>query len=103
MMQAYNHKGFSIIEVLQNCVIFTDGIHEKITGRDTKDEHQVVLEQGEPIMFGKEKEFGLKVEGMKLNKMTLEDEIGGSLIHDPTEADTAFHLALAVCSCLTFL
>lgn len=95
MMQAYNHKGFSVIEVLQNCVIFTDGIHEKITGRDTKDEHQVVLEEGEPIVFGNDKEFGLKVEGMKLNKMTLEDEIGGSLVHDPTEDDTIFHLALA--------
>lgn len=95
MMQAYNHKGFSVIEVLQNCVIFTDGIHEKITGRDTKDEHQVVLEEGEPIVFGNDKEFGLKVEGMKLNKMTLEDEIGGSLVHDPTDDDTIFHLALA--------
>ncbi|MEX2604386.1 MAG: 2-oxoacid:ferredoxin oxidoreductase subunit beta [Gracilimonas sp.] len=95
MMQAYHHKGFSVIEVLQNCVIFTDGIHEQITGRDTKDENQVVVEEGQPIVFGKDKEFGLKVNGMKLKKITLENEIGGSLVHDATEPDTAMHLALA--------
>lgn len=95
MMQAYNHKGTSVIEVLQNCVIFTDGIHEQITGRDTKDENQVILKQGEPILYGKEKNKGLKVEGMRIKKTSLENEIGGSLIHDAEEPDSQMHMALA--------
>lgn len=95
MMQAYNHKGTSVIEVLQNCVIFTDGIHEQITGRETKDENQVVLEQGKPILFGKEKELGLKIDGMRLKKTILENEIGGSLVHDAEDADVLQHLAIA--------
>ncbi len=95
MMQAYTHKGTSVIEVLQNCVIFTDGIHEQITGKDTKDENQIVLQQGEPIIFGKEEEHGLKIDGMRLKKTILKNEIGGSLVHDAEEPDTLLHLALA--------
>ncbi len=95
MMQAYNHKGTSVIEVLQNCVIFTDGIHEEITGRDNKDENQVILQQGEPILYGKENDKGLKVDGMRIKKMVLENEIGGSLIHDAQEPDSQLHMALA--------
>jgi 2-oxoglutarate ferredoxin oxidoreductase subunit beta len=95
MMQAYNHKGTSVIEVLQNCVIFTDGIHEQITGKDTKDENQVILEQGKPILFGKEKEKGLKIDRMRIKKIAIEDEIGGSLVHDAEDPDALLHIALA--------
>jgi 2-oxoglutarate ferredoxin oxidoreductase subunit beta len=95
MMQAYHHKGFSVIEVLQNCVIFTDGIHDLITGRDTKNENQVVVEHGKPIEFGNENEFGLEVEGMKLKKTNLENGDRKSIVHDATDPDTAMHLALA--------
>ncbi|NBC02353.1 MAG: 2-oxoacid:ferredoxin oxidoreductase subunit beta, partial [Bacteroidetes bacterium] len=90
MLQAYHHKGISIIEVLQNCVIFTDGIHEKITGKDTKDENQVILEHGKSIQFGKENSEGLKISGMRLEKTTAENTI----IHDAEEADTNMHLSL---------
>jgi len=90
MLQAYQHKGISIIEVLQNCVIFTDGIHEKITGKDTKDENQVILEHGKSIQFGKENSEGLKISGMRLEKTTAENTI----IHDAEEADTNMHLSL---------
>lgn len=90
MLQAYHHKGISIIEVLQNCVIFTDGIHEKITGKDTKDENQVVLEHGKPIRFGKENKDGIKINNMRLEKTSAENTI----VHDAEEADTNLHLSL---------
>lgn len=95
MMQAYHHKGTSVIEVLQNCVIFTDGIHEQITGKDTKHDNQVVLEQGKPIIFGKEKERGLRVNGMKLEAAKIENGASNVLVHDATEQDSLMHLALA--------
>ncbi|MDZ7717652.1 MAG: 2-oxoacid:ferredoxin oxidoreductase subunit beta [Balneolaceae bacterium] len=90
MLQAHQHKGISIIEVLQNCVIFTDGIHEQITSKDSKDENQVVLKHGEPIRFGKEEMEGLKINGMRLEKTSADDTI----IHDAEEADTNMHLSL---------
>ncbi len=98
MMEAYRHKGVSVIEVLQNCVIFTDGIHEMITGKDTKDDNQVLLEHGKPILFGSDKTFGLQVDGMKLTKSEVSDPEninGNTLVHDSGEQDTAMHIALA--------
>jgi len=94
MLQAYRHQGTSVIEVLQNCVIFTDGIHEQITGRDTKDDNQVLLEHGKPMVFGKEQTFGLKLNGMRLEKSIFENGTEASLIHDAEEDDPSMHLAL---------
>ena len=95
MMQAYHHKGTSVIEVLQNCVIFTDGIHEQITGKDTKDDSQVVLEHGKPMIFGKEKEKGLWVNGFRLEAGKIKNGADDVLVHDAGEHDSLMHLALA--------
>lgn len=96
MMEAYKHKGTSVIEVLQNCVIFTDGIHEKLTDKETKDENQLELKAGEPMVFGKNDEYGIQIDGMKLKKVRLNDENSTkTLIHDPSEKETLQHVALA--------
>lgn len=98
MMQAYAHKGISVIEVLQNCVIFTDGIHEQITGRDTKDDNQLVLEHGEPMVFGKDQKYGLRIKEMKLEKVALDEdkaEESQTLVHDATEEEPQLHVSLA--------
>ena len=95
MMQAYHHKGTSVIEILQNCVIFTDGIHEIITGKDTKDDNQVELEDGKPIVFGKDQKYGFKLEGMKLKKFPYDESDPTFLKHNASEPDSALQLALA--------
>lgn len=97
MLQAYEHNGTSVIEVLQNCVIFSDGIHEEITGRDKKDENQLRLEHGEPMIFGKEQRFGLQAQNMQLVKVPV--EVNGKddpniLKHDAKQENTELHLAL---------
>lgn len=97
MHAAYKHKGTSVIEVLQNCVIYTDGIHEQITSKETKDENQVVLSHGETIRFGKDDEYGLVLDGMKLKKEKFGQSIPDEafLKHDMHEESSPFHLALA--------
>ena len=96
MHAACNHKGTSVIEVLQNCVIFTDGIHEQITGKATRDENQVVLKHGEPILFGKEDAYGLILDGMKFKKVKASDVSEDQLLkHDMHEEASQYHLALA--------
>ncbi len=95
MMEAYHHKGTSVIEVLQNCVIFTDGIHEQITGRDTKDDNQLILQHGQPMIFGKGREHGIKINGMKLEKTEIENGAADSLVHNAEEENTPLHIALA--------
>ncbi len=95
MLEANKHTGISVIEVLQNCVIFTDGIHELITGKETKDDNQVVCKHGEPLLFGKDRLYGLKLDGMKLKKVPYDENDTGFISHDMYDEDSAMHLALA--------
>lgn len=89
-IQAARHKGTALIEVLQNCVIFNDDIHAEITSKEFRDENQIHLEHGKPMLFGKNKEFGLIQEGTRFkvvkvgeNGIRLED----ILVHDALDHD----------------
>jgi len=64
--QAAEFKGASIVEILANCVIFQNKVHSLITGRETKEDNQLILEAGEPMLFGKEKQKGIVLEGTHL-------------------------------------
>jgi 2-oxoglutarate ferredoxin oxidoreductase subunit beta len=58
-IQAALHKGTAVVEVLQNCVIFNDDVHDNITGKDVKEDHQIYLKHGQPMIFGKNRDKGL--------------------------------------------
>jgi 2-oxoglutarate ferredoxin oxidoreductase subunit beta len=94
---ADKHKGCSVVEILQNCVIFNHGTHYAITSKETRDDAQLWLEHGKPMIFGKEKNKGIVLEGFKLKVATIgqngvkESDI---LIHDAYENDPSLHLAL---------
>lgn len=88
--QAARHKGTALIEVLQNCVIFNDDIHAEITSKELRDENQIFLEHGKPMLFGKNKELGLIQEGTRF-KVVRVGENGVKpqdiLIHDALDHD----------------
>jgi len=50
-----------IVEILQNCVVFNDAVFEHITGKEVAAEAQVLVEHGKPLLFGKNKEKGLRL------------------------------------------
>ena len=95
--KAAEHKGTSVVEVLQNCVIFNNGIHNEITDPNHRADRQLVLEHGKPMLFGAENEKGLVFENGKLKVVKIgengvtEDDI---LVHDAMEVDPTLHLAL---------
>lgn len=97
-LEAALHHGTSIVEILQNCVIYNNKAHELITGKETKYDNQLILEAGKPMLFGKENEKGLILEGTRLKVVKLgengitEKDI---LIHDPTTEDSGIHMMLA--------
>ena len=97
-LEAALHHGASIVEILQNCVIFNNKIHALITGRETKFDNQIILEAGKPMLFGKEHEKELVLEGTRLKVVKLgengitEKDI---LVHDPTTEDAGIHMMLA--------
>ncbi|PIQ34614.1 MAG: 2-oxoacid:ferredoxin oxidoreductase subunit beta [Bacteroidetes bacterium CG18_big_fil_WC_8_21_14_2_50_41_14] len=96
--QAAEHKGTSIIEILANCVIFNNQVHALITGRETKDDSQIVLEAGKPMIFGADLDKGIVLRGTKLVVVEIgKDGITEAdlLVHDPSDPDPGIHLMLA--------
>ena len=83
---AHAHKGASFIEILQNCIIFNDGAFEREIGRKTKDDHTVELVHGEPLIFGKESNRGIRAKGLELEVVELGEHYSESdlLVHDKT-------------------
>jgi len=96
-VQAAKHKGTTLVEILQNCVIYADKIHGEITSKDTRDDNQLHLEHGKPMLFGVEKDKGIRLNGLKLEAVTIgengitEDDI---LVHDAHDPDTTLHTML---------
>jgi 2-oxoglutarate/2-oxoacid ferredoxin oxidoreductase subunit beta len=95
--EAAKHQGTSLVEVLQNCVIFNDGIHAEISDPKMREERQIFLKHGEPMIFGNNKDKGLAFDKGKLkvvkigeNGVTLSD----ILVHDATETDGFLQQAL---------
>lgn len=96
-LQAAAHKGTSVVEVLLNCVIFANEVHNEITGKDVRDDHQIYLKHGEPMIFGKERNKGMRFNGNKMEVVTIgengitEKDI---IIHDAANPDDSTHYNL---------
>ncbi len=99
LVRAAQHDGFSITEVLQNCVIFNDGAHAAFAkDRATRAENTIILRDGEKMLFGANKEKGIVLDGFKLKVVTLGEDgytIDDVLTHDSKEPTTYIHNALA--------
>lgn len=63
--RAAAHKGTAFIEIYQNCWVFNDNAHAAFTEKDTKDEHSIYLEDGKPLIFGKNKDKAIKLNGFQ--------------------------------------
>ncbi len=96
-IESEKFRGASLIEVLQNCVIFNDGCFDHITDKSVKEDKQLFVEDGKPMIFGKEKDKGLILNGLKLEVVTLgENGVSESdiLVHDASEKDPTLHQML---------
>lgn len=95
--EAASHKGTSVVEVLQNCVIFNNGIHAAITDPNHRADRQLILEHGKPMLFGENNEKGIIFDRGKLKVAKIgeggitEEDI---LVHDAHEVDPTLHLAI---------
>ena len=63
--RAAQHKGTSFVEIYQNCIIFNDKTFAPVTGRDTREDRMVYLQHGKPLIFGKQKEKAVRLNGLK--------------------------------------
>jgi 2-oxoglutarate ferredoxin oxidoreductase subunit beta len=84
LKRAAEHRGISFVEVYQNCNVFNDGAFDYATDRETKFETTLELEHGKPLIFGKNRDKGIRLNGMNPEVVTLgkgisEDDL---LFHD---------------------
>ncbi|MBL4724925.1 MAG: 2-oxoacid:ferredoxin oxidoreductase subunit beta [Lutibacter sp.] len=96
-IDAEKYKGTSLIEVLQNCVIFNDGCFKNVTDKKVKEDKQIFLEHGKPMIFGKAKDKGIILNGLKLEVVTIgENGITQEdlLVHNAKEKDLTMHQML---------
>lgn len=97
-LEATKHKGTSVIEILQNCVIFNNKVHDQITNRAFRDENTLQLVHGKPLIFGKDKNKGIRMKGFSPEVVTIgengitEKDI---LVHDAHCMDSTYALILS--------
>ncbi|MDR1723851.1 MAG: 2-oxoacid:ferredoxin oxidoreductase subunit beta [Tannerella sp.] len=96
---AARHQGAAVTEVLVNCVIFNNGIHTRISDREFRADHTIFLRHGEKMLFGKENNRGIVLEGLRLKAVTIGEDgytIDDILVHDAHEQDNTLHLMLSM-------
>lgn len=96
LKRAHEHKGSAFVEILQNCNVFNDGAWEPITDRDRKAETTLVLEHRKPLIFGKNRDKGIRVrKDMTPEIVPLGGEADTSelLVHDETNPSMAYILS----------
>jgi len=90
MQRAGEHSGAAFLEVLQNCNIFNDGAWRDFTDKSVKEDRMLVLKHGEPMIFGAEKNEGIRLNGLQPEVVTIGENgvsVADLWVHDETDPD----------------
>ena len=95
MERAHVHKGTSLVEIYQNCIVFNDGAFETYTDKKLRDDSAIYVENETPLIFGKDDQYGIRLDGhkpeiVKLNEGFSKDDLW---IHDETDHFKAYLLS----------
>lgn len=92
LTRAGKHKGTAFIEIYQNCNIFNDGAYEIYTEKETKADNVLFIEHGKPMIFGKENNKGIKLNGLTPEVIDINEgsnSINDVWVHDEFDKGTA--------------
>jgi 2-oxoglutarate ferredoxin oxidoreductase subunit beta len=96
--RAAEHKGLALIEILQNCVIFNDGAFDAISDKATRDDMLLYIEHDKPLIFGKNKDKGIKVDNANPTIININEgsnSINDVLVHNEFDKSAARATILA--------
>ena len=95
LKRVHQHKGTSFLEVYQNCNIFNDGAFAHVKDKDVKDDNVLELKHGEPMIFGKEQNKGIRLNGFNPEIVKIGTGISADdlLVHDENNRNLAGLLA----------
>lgn len=99
LLAAARHKGTSVVEVLQHCVIFNNNSYDDVYSKENRSKNAIHLEHGKPMIFGENNEYGLVQEGFGLKVVKIGDngiKESDILVHDAHCPDPTLHLKLAL-------
>lgn len=99
LVAAARHRGASVVEMLQKCVIFNQGIYSFVSDRELRPDHTIHLRHGEKMLFGKEMNKGLVQDGFLLMAVTIGEDgytIDDVLTHDAHCQSNFLHQQLAM-------
>jgi len=96
--RSHSHKGASFLEILQNCPVYNDGIFEQVKNKKTAADSRLVLQHGEPMLFGKELDKGIRLNTslLQLEVVTLGEDgitLADILVHNESNKVLAQMLA----------
>jgi 2-oxoglutarate ferredoxin oxidoreductase subunit beta len=97
LKQAAAHRGSAFVEILQNCNIFNDGAFKDQTDKEARSENVIQLEHGKPLIYGKNRDKGLRLKGFDLEIVQLGNGITEKdlLVHDAHHPRAAYAFLLA--------
>ncbi len=87
LVRAANHPGASFVELLQNCSVYNDGAFSFLTDREAGPRQRLHVRHGEPLRYGADGEFGLRLDARTMKLEAVEVGPGGCseeeiLVHD---------------------
>jgi 2-oxoglutarate/2-oxoacid ferredoxin oxidoreductase subunit beta len=99
LKRAHAHQGTAFVEIFQNCNVFNDLAFIQITGKEVKDERQIILEHGKPLLFGNNKGIRFATNGEPEVVVVGDGEgevpVSSLPVHDETLSNPAYAFMLA--------
>jgi 2-oxoglutarate ferredoxin oxidoreductase subunit beta len=97
LSRAAQHRGTAFVEVYQNCNVFNDGAYDWATDRQTKADHVIELEHGKPLIFGRNRDKGIRLNGLQPEVVSMgagvsEDDL---LFHDEKQQEPSLAYLLS--------
>jgi 2-oxoglutarate ferredoxin oxidoreductase subunit beta len=95
--RAAHHEGTAFVEIYQDCNVFNSGAFEFATDKSTKNDHCIYLEHGKPLLFGKQNEKGVRLNGKGLPEIVDAASVANDdlLFHDEQTEDPSHAFRLA--------
>ena len=98
LKRAHAHKGASFVEIYQNCPVYNDGIFDYIKEKKTAAQSRLLLEHGQPLVFGTDNSQGLRLnaKSLQLEVVTIGEDgvtLDDIVVHDETNRMLATMLA----------
>jgi 2-oxoglutarate ferredoxin oxidoreductase subunit beta len=95
--RAAAHKGTAFVEVYQNCIVFNDGVFDYATDKAVKTDNLLYLEHGKPMVFGKDRNKGIRLNTMDPEVVSLGNGVAMDdlLVHDESAAEPSLAYLLS--------